>query len=116
MISRIYDIVGLIRLRSLIADGVVNISNIADSNEIGAIISTADALVAEDEERKQIAINGLLSGIGDIAGSSCRFRAFKCFVKFTHRYSRCTDIRYFPTISQSPTESNTSSRRLCRGS
>ena len=79
MVSRIYDIVGLIRLRSLIADGVVNISNIAESSEIGAIVSAADALVAEDEERKQIVINGLLSGTGDIAGLSCGFRAFKCF-------------------------------------
>ena len=80
MLSRIYDIVGLIRLRSLIVDGVVNISNIADSNEIGAIVSATDALVGEDEERKQTIINGLLYGTGDIAGSSCRFRAPKCFV------------------------------------
>ena len=80
LVSRVYDIVGLIRLRSLIADGVVDISNIADSNEIGAIVSAADALVADDEERKQTVINGLLSGTGDIAGSSCRFRALKCFV------------------------------------
>jgi hypothetical protein len=77
LVSRINDIVGLIRLRSLIVDGVVNISNIADSNEIAAIISAADALVAEDEERKQAVINGLLSGTGDIAGSSCRFRILK---------------------------------------
>lgn len=67
-------------MRSLIAEGVVNISNIADSNEIGAIVSAADALVAEDEERKQTVINGLLSGTGDIAGSSCRSRALKCFI------------------------------------
>jgi hypothetical protein len=64
----------------LIADGVVNISNIADSNEIAAIVSAADALVDEDEERKQTVINGFLSGTGDFAGSSCRFRALKCFV------------------------------------
>lgn len=70
LISRVYDIVGLIRLRSLIVDGVVDISHIADSNEIAAIISAADALVAEDEERKQAVINGFLSGTGDIAGSS----------------------------------------------
>jgi hypothetical protein len=49
-------------------------------NKIGAIVSAADALVAEDEERKQTVINGLLSGTGDIAGSSCRFRVFKWFV------------------------------------
>jgi hypothetical protein len=67
-------------LRSLVVDGVVDISNIADSNEIGAIVSAADALVAEDEERKQTVINGLLSGTGDIAGSSCRFRVLRCFV------------------------------------
>ena len=67
-------------MRSLIVEGVVNISNIADSNEIGAIVSAADALVAEDEERKQAVINGFLSGIGDIAGSSCRFGALKWFV------------------------------------
>ena len=66
-------------MRSLIADGVVNISNIADSNEIGALVSVADVLVAEDEERKQTVIKGLLSGTGDIAGLSCGFRAFKCF-------------------------------------
>ena len=65
-------------MRSLVADRVVDISNIADSNEIGAIVSAADALVSEDEERKQTVINGLLSGTGDIAGSTCRFRALKC--------------------------------------
>jgi len=54
----------------LIVDGVVDISHIADSNETAAIISAADALVAEDEERKQAVINGFLSGTGDIAGSS----------------------------------------------
>lgn len=67
-------------MRSLVIDGVVNISNIADSNEIAAIISAADALIAEDEERRQAVINGLLSGIGDIAGSSCRFIILKYFV------------------------------------
>ncbi|KAF8800281.1 hypothetical protein BYT27DRAFT_7200473 [Phlegmacium glaucopus] len=70
LVSKLNDTVGLIRLRSLVVDGVVNISNIADSNEIAAIVSAADALIAEDEERKQAAVNGLLSGTGDIAGSS----------------------------------------------
>ena len=55
----------------------MDISNIADNNEIDAIISAVDALVAEDEERKQAVINGLLSGTGDFAGSSCKLRALK---------------------------------------
>ena len=58
----------------------MDISNIAASNEILAIVSAGDALVAEDEERKQTVINCLLSGVGDIDGLSCRFRAFKCFI------------------------------------
>ena len=58
----------------------MNLANIADSNEIAAIISAADALIAEDEERKQVVLNGLLFGTGDIAGSPCRFRALKYFV------------------------------------
>jgi hypothetical protein len=67
-------------LRSLVVDGVVDISNIADGDEISAILSATGALVGEDEERKQTVINGLLFGTGDIPGSSCRFRALKCFV------------------------------------
>ena len=67
-------------MRSLVVDGVVNISNIADGDEISAILSAAGALVGEDEETKQTVINGLLFGTGDIAGSPCTFRALKCFV------------------------------------
>jgi len=44
--------------------------NIADNTEIAAMVSAADALIGEDEESKQAVINGLLSGSGDIAGSS----------------------------------------------
>jgi hypothetical protein len=63
----------------LVVEGLVNISNIADSNETAAIISAADALIAEDEERKQAVLNGLLSGSGDIVGLSCRFIILKYF-------------------------------------
>ena len=73
----------------------MTISHIADGNEVAAILSAADALISEDEERKQAVVNGLLSGTGEIGGSTCKFRALKYFVRNLlrlHADTRISDI------------------------
>jgi len=60
----------LLRLRSSLASGLLDISSVADAAEAAALCSAADAVISEDDERKQAAVTGLLFG-GDFDGVAC---------------------------------------------
>jgi hypothetical protein len=61
LVSKTNGLLDLVRLRPSLAAGV-DISNIAEADEISAFISAADALVSEDEELKQATVKSLLFG------------------------------------------------------
>lgn len=63
-------ILDLLRLRSLLVSGALDISNITDASEIAALFSIADALAGDDGESKQAAVNDLFFGT-DVHGVSC---------------------------------------------
>ncbi|KAF8971169.1 hypothetical protein BDZ97DRAFT_1693864 [Flammula alnicola] len=69
LVTKTNGILDLLRLRSLLASGAVDISNIADAAENAAFFSVADALLGEVDERKQAVLNDLLFGT-DVDGVS----------------------------------------------
>lgn len=72
LITRTSDIFNILRLRSLLNSGGFDISSPVESSEVSALFSVSDALLGEDLERRQMVISGLLHGIGDFEGVSCR--------------------------------------------
>ncbi|KAF8198121.1 hypothetical protein BJ912DRAFT_953159 [Pholiota molesta] len=69
LVTKTNGILDLLRLRSLLASGVLDISNITDATEIAALFSIADALTGDDSESKQAVINDLFFGT-DVHGVS----------------------------------------------
>ncbi|KDR74988.1 hypothetical protein GALMADRAFT_268537 [Galerina marginata CBS 339.88] len=69
LVSKTNGVLDLLRLRSSLASGLVDISSNVEAVEIAALISVADALVGEDEERKQTTVKSLLFG-QDVDGIS----------------------------------------------
>ncbi|PPQ97795.1 hypothetical protein CVT26_012840, partial [Gymnopilus dilepis] len=62
LLSKTNAILDLLRLRSLAASGAFDVSTLADSIELSAFFAAADALLADDESRKQAAVKSLLFG------------------------------------------------------
>lgn len=75
MIGKTHGILDLLRLRSLLASELLDISSIAEAAEAAALFSVADAIVSEDDERKQAVVTGLLLG-GDFDGVPCKPLSF----------------------------------------
>jgi len=71
IVGKTHGILDLLRLRSSLISGLLDISSIADAAEAAALCSVADAIISEDDEQKQAAVTGLLFG-GDFSGVSCK--------------------------------------------
>ncbi|KAF5328837.1 hypothetical protein D9619_011689 [Psilocybe cf. subviscida] len=61
-VTKANGLVDLLRVRSSLAAGVLDISSLADASESNAIFSAADALLGHDQERKEAALNCILFG------------------------------------------------------
>ena len=61
----------ILRLRSLLNSDTFDISSLAESSEVSALLSIADTLLGEDLERRQLVITGLVQGVGDFEGVPC---------------------------------------------
>ncbi len=61
----------ILRLRSLLNSDTFDISSLAESSEVSALLSITDTLLGEDLERRQLVISGLVQGVGDFEGVLC---------------------------------------------
>ncbi|KAF9479064.1 hypothetical protein BDN70DRAFT_932907 [Pholiota conissans] len=62
LVTKTNAILDLLRLRSLLASGALDISGLTEASEVAALFSIADALTGEDSASKQAAINDLFFG------------------------------------------------------
>lgn len=62
------DLLGVLRVRSLLANG--ELESFAES---AALFASVGVLLGDNDESRQIVLNGFLSGVGECEGVSCMY-------------------------------------------
>lgn len=60
----------MLRVHSLLTSGALDISSLADSSEISAIVSVSDLLIEEHGQRQSI-VEQIIRGVGEFEGIPC---------------------------------------------